>query len=103
MHVIQDENGKPVPHGHNHDHDHEHQHDHHHEQPQPKTQEQMIAVLDYMLAHNRHHTEELNRLAGKLEEMGYKQPAGQVRKAVDDYSKGNLYLGLALDQLKGEP
>ena len=45
-------------HDHVHPHDHEHTHSHDHHSP-----EEALALLTYMLGHNRHHAEELHELA----------------------------------------
>ena len=60
------------------------------------------AVLTYMLEHNQSHAAELDRMAVKLTEEGNAAAAEQVRKAVDEFSKGNLYLSLAVSLVKGE-
>ena len=60
----------------------------------------MTAILDYMLRHNQSHAAELDRLEAKLLEAGMPEAAGHIRKAVDEYTKGNLYLSLALSVVK---
>lgn len=54
------------------------------------------ALLQYMLDHNTHHAAELDQMADKLKADGHEKAAEQIRKAVDEFQKGNLYLGLAL-------
>ncbi len=118
MHLIQDENGNLLPHSHGHDHGHSHGEGHHHHGAEgcggkeckescgqecghgPEGADKMSALLDYMLKHNEHHAAELDQLAGKLAESGKEAAAEQVRRAVDEYQKGNLYLKLALDLAK---
>lgn len=75
-----------------------HSHDHSHEVPEK--QDQMEAVLDYMLKHNEHHAAELDAVAAKLQAAGKTAAAEQIKKAVDEFQKGNLYLGLALSTIK---
>ena len=89
-------------HHHEHEHDHEHHHDHHHDHAHEpvRTKEQMAALLDYMLKHNQSHAAELDRMETKLLEAGMPEAAGHLRKAVDEYTKGNLYLSLALSSVK---
>lgn len=58
------------------------------------------ALLKYMLDHNTHHAAELDQMAGKLAADGHEKAAEQIRKAVDEFQKGNLYLGLALSLVK---
>ena len=95
MHIIKDENGNVCPHGHEHSHEHGHAHTHDGvcqegcggcEPHDPKKEN--IALLTYMLQHNEHHAAELDQMADKL------------RKAVDEFQKGNLYLSVALATVK---
>ena len=58
------------------------------------------ALLKYMLDHNTHHAAELDQMAEKLATEGQEKAAEQIRKAVDEFQKGNLYLGLALSLVK---
>lgn len=103
-------------HVHGHDHDHEEDHHHTHEQdggcgngcegcghthePEAMTGDKMTALLDYMLKHNEHHAAELDQVADRLRAEGKTAAADQIRKAVDEFQKGNLYLGLALASVK---
>ena len=114
MHLIQDENGNIVEHNHSHhqdceqahcqEHDHEGcsscgAHTHNHTQEAPAG-DKMTAVLDYMLKHNEHHAAELDQVAEKLRAEGKDAAAEQIKKAVDEFQKGNLYLSLALSMVK---
>ncbi|MCD7765722.1 MAG: cobalt transporter [Lachnospiraceae bacterium] len=136
MHLIQDENGNPVPHGHTHEHTHthtyEHSHPHTHEHGQEEDHhhthehgdtcpaadgdythcgsceghtheapsgDKMTALLDYMLKHNEHHAAELDQVAGQFHANGKADAAEQIKKAVDEFQKGNLYLRLALSMV----
>lgn len=58
------------------------------------------ALLDYMLKHNEHHAAELDQVADRLRAEGKEAAADQIKKAVDEFKKGNLYLGLALATVK---
>lgn len=110
MHIIKDENGNVCPHGHGHTHDHAHEHSHGQEHAhqgdcqgcdgcaQPVNQNE--ALLGYMLQHNQSHAAELDQMAGKLREAGLEDAAEQIKKAVDEFEKGNLYLGVALAMVK---
>ena len=123
MHLIKDENGNMVAlshedghsHSHSHETDHSHSHEvsgcascqsdcghhgHDHSHAAPETQDQMTAVLDYMLKHNEHHAAELDQMAAKLQAAGKSAAAEQIKKAVDEFQKGNLYLSLALSTVK---
>jgi len=97
-------------HDHAHDHDcgcgHDHGHDHHHhegcgcgcgghEQP-----DENVAILTYMLDHNRHHALELKEIAKHLREVGKDDAAAQIEKGVEDFEKGNMRLSIALSLVK---
>ncbi len=115
MHIIQDENGNPVPHGHDgedghsheHGHTHEHAHDHEHSgapadpgQEEASAQDKQKALLDYMVQHNDHHAAELDDVAEKFRADGQEDVAEQIKKAVDEFQKGNMYLKLAQSMVK---
>jgi len=89
---------------HCHDHDHEHSHSHcgtcgAHTQDVPDG-DKMTALLDYMLKHNEHHAAELDQVAEKFRSEGKEAAAEQIKKAVDEFQKGNLYLKLALSMVQ---
>lgn len=103
-------------HGHENEHEHTHDHtecaqsacesgcggcghDHSHEAQAPQG-DKMVALLDYMLKHNGHHVAELDQVAENLRRAGKDAAAEQIKKAVDEFQKGNLYLGLALASVK---
>ena len=110
MHIVKDENGNLCAHEHGQEHCHHHGDEHHcheagehchgghchsHDEdaaPADKT----AALLKYMLDHNTHHAAELDQMADKLVAEGQEKAAEQIRKAVDEFQKGNLYLSLAL-------
>ncbi len=78
-----------------HTHDHEHPHEHHHEHT---SAEETLALLTYMLGHNRHHAEELHELAHGVEG----EAADLLHGAVADLGSSNEKLARALALLKGE-
>ena len=92
-------------HDHGHDHDCGCGHDHHdhgcgcgcggHEQP-----DENVAILTYMLDHNRHHALELKEIAKHLREVGKDEAAAQIEKGVEDFEKGNMRLSIALSLVK---
>lgn len=110
MHIIHDENGNPIAHGHDHEHAHTHEHgnDHDHDHGCASDNcgscndcgDKTAALLDYMLKHNEHHAAELDQVADRLRAEGKEAAADQIKKAVDEFKKGNLYLGLALATVK---
>ena len=59
-----------------------------------------LHFLTYMLQHNEHHAAELDQMADKLRKAGMDTAAEQIRKAVDEFQKGNLYLSVALATVK---
>lgn len=67
-----------------------------------ETVDQAVALMNYMLDHNRHHAEELHELCHKLENMGKSEAAKALDISVDEFKKGNEYLEAALDALKNE-
>ena len=99
--------------GHDHGHDHEccggHDHGHHHHDhecgcgcgcgghDQP---DENVAILTYMLDHNRHHALELKEIAAHLRSVGKEEAAAQIEKGVEDFEKGNMRLSIALSLVK---
>lgn len=78
--------------------EHTHDHDHHHSHHSP---EESLALLTYMLGHNRHHAEELHELAHGLDD----EAAQLIHDAVIDFQLGNEKLAEALrilQESKGE-
>lgn len=78
--------------------EHTHDHDHHHGHHSP---EESLALLTYMLGHNRHHAEELHELAHGLDD----EAAQLIHDAVIDFQLGNEKLAEALrilQESKGE-
>lgn len=100
-------------HGHEEDHTHEHSEctsegcaggcggcgSHEHAQDVPQG-DKLAALLDYMLKHNEHHAAELDQVSEKLRVAGKEAAADHIKKAVDEFQKGNLYLSLALASVK---
>ena len=96
---------------HHHDHEccggHDHGHHHHdhecgcgcgcggHDQP-----DENVAILTYMLDHNRHHALELKEIAAHLRTVGKEEAAAQIEKGVEDFEKGNMRLSIALSLVK---
>ena len=76
-----------------HSHTHSHDHDHPHHSP-----EEALALLSYMVQHNRHHAEELHELSHSLED----EAAQLIHDAILDFDLGNEKLDEALKLLKGE-
>ena len=129
MHTHTFEHSHPHDHAHGHEDDHHHEHGtengkmhcngtdghchgseghchgaeghcHSHESKGSTPANQNEALLKYMLDHNTHHAAELDQMAQKLSADGHENAAEQIRKAVDEFQKGNLYLSLALSLVK---
>ena len=97
-------------HEHTHAHDHEHDHDHTHPHTHPHSHEtapaqdgymtQTLALLRYMLEHNRSHAEEVKALIPKLTEQGLADAAMMLDSCVSSYHDGNEWLAAALRKLE---
>ena len=97
-------------HGHSHDHEccggHDHDHEHHHDHGcgcgcgGHDLPDENVAILTYMLDHNRHHALELKEIAAHLREVGKDEAAAQIEKGVEDFEKGNMRLSIALSLVK---
>lgn len=79
-----------------------HDHSHHSQEIGFETLDQAVALMSYMLEHNRHHAEELHDLCHKLEAMGKGDVANLLDASVDDFRSGNAMLESALALLKKE-
>lgn len=109
-----------LEHTHVHSHEHGHEHDHNHEHThgtggscgqeacgectgcsqEDHAASKNTALLTYMYQHNQSHAAELDQMAAKLQQEGMEKAAEQIRKAVDEFQKGNMYLNLALAMVK---
>ena len=88
-------------HAHGHEQEHTHQHPHDHEPPHSHDRhspEEALALLAYMVQHNRHHAEELHELAHSMDD----DAAQLIHDAILDFDLGNEKLDEALKLLKGE-
>ena len=97
---------------HSHEHTHTHTHEHEHDKSHTHThgecscngeatsQNETLALLDYMLKHNEHHTLELETIKEQLATMGHSEAAVQMESVITDYQKGNVRLAAILASLK---
>ena len=60
--------------------------------------QEALALLAYMVQHNRHHAEELHELAHSMDD----EAAQLIHDAILDFDLGNEKLDEALKLLKGE-
>lgn len=82
---------------HNHEHVHEHHHDHENEHcHEHHSHEEALALLTYMVGHNKHHTEELHDIAHSTDG----EAAQLLHEAVSQYTQANEKLEKALALLK---
>ena len=73
-------------------------HMHHTAEEEHHSPQELLALVEYMANHNKHHTEELHGLS-----HGIEGEAGQlIHDACVDYQVGNEKLEEALRILKGE-
>lgn len=72
---------------------HEHHHDHTHE---VHDREELVALLTYMVKHNKHHAEELAELGQSVDGKA----AEYLAEAIADFNAGNAKLDLALALLQ---
>ena len=77
------------------EHIHEHGHSHEHREHSP---EETLALLRYMIDHNKHHAEELHELAHSIGG----DAASLIHDAIVDFNLANEKLEEALQILKGE-
>ena len=88
--------------GHEHAHEHACHHGHTHEHAVELSPEQTLALMTYMLEHNRSHAEELHNIAHALEAQGKQECANLVGEAVHYFGHCNDKLEAALRLVKGE-
>ncbi len=80
-----------------------HEHTHMHENITAfDSKDQALALVAYMLEHNKAPTEELHEICHKLEASGEKEAAFLVDDAVDKFREGDTLLEAALAALKKE-
>ncbi len=100
MHVITDENGNVIQHGHSHTHGDCHEGSCGSCGGCADAEKETVALVSYMVDHNKHHAAELAEMGKKLREMGKTEAADQIDKAVSDFESGNVRLSVALSLLK---
>lgn len=80
---------------------HDHSHEHRHEAGENNAM-QTVALLRYMLDHNRHHAEELHDLAHQLNGQGKEAAADRIHEAIHSFNEGNEFLQQALAAMESE-
>lgn len=76
-----------------HSHSHEHGHAHH-------SEEETLALLTYMLDHNRHHSEDIHEIYRDLEAAGKADAAKLLHDAMELFNQANDKLDEALKLMK---
>ena len=93
------------PHDHDHLHGEGHTHDHSHcggscsgcqSQCEHTPQEELVALMKYMVNHNAAHARELADLAAKAQQVAGQGAYDQIMAAVSDFEKGNLRLSAVM-------
>jgi len=79
-----------------HDH-HDHGHEHHHHEHEHVSGAEALAILTYMLDHNRHHADELHDIAHSAEPA---EAAALLHEAVALFNQANDKLEQALQLMK---
>ena len=86
-------------HTHDHEHAHEHSHEHSHDHENCTPEEELIALMKYMVGHNAAHAEELAGLAERIRDIGKQEAYEQIMQAVADFEKGNERLSQVLSKM----
>ena len=85
-----------------HTHTHDDEHCHCHEDHKEHSANEDVALLKYMIEHNRHHGEDLHELFHTLDGADKKEAAALVGEAMHFFDHGNEKLSAALKLLGGE-
>ena len=94
-------------HGHIHSHDHSHDHGHNHGHSHghgnvPGTSAKDLALLKYMLEHNKQHARELSETGARLADAGFDHAADMISDAVHYFDHANDSLEIAVSLIGGE-
>ena len=85
-----------------HSHSHPHTHAHPHGEAAAMSSEETLALLGYMLDHNRHHADELHDICHALESGGKAEAAAKLSEALHYFDHCNDALEQAVALAKGE-
>ena len=83
-------------------HSHPHTHAHPHGEAAAMSAEETLALLVYMLDHNRHHADELHDICQALESDGKAEAAEKLSEALHYFDHCNDALEEAVKLAKGE-
>ena len=84
--------------GHDHSHEHEHEHKHEHSHGVSSTD---LALLKYMLEHNKQHASELSDIGARISDSGVKGAAKFIDEAVHYFDHANESLEKAVGLIEG--
>ena len=93
-------------HSHNHEHTHSdgtvhsHEHEHSHTHGLVENKDQIVALLDYMVKHNKSHEAELTKIIEKLGDLDKADAAELVESARKCFKEGNDLLLKAYELVK---
>ena len=87
-----------IPHCHDHSHNHDHNNDH---AEAPDASPKDIALLKYMLEHNRQHARELAEAGGRLAGEGLANAAELINDAAHYFDRANEKLEKAVGLIGG--
>lgn len=76
-------------------------HCHGHEHTHKCGEDELVALMKYMLNHNASHTKELSEIAEKLGEKNESEAYDFVKEAISDFEAANKKLSLALEAIVG--
>ena len=92
----------PHEHEHDHEHGHSHGHGHSHEKPEAATASAKdLALLKYMLEHNKQHALELSQTGERLANAGFDHAADMISDAVHYFDHANDSLETAVELIGG--
>ena len=90
-------------HSHSHSHDHEHRDSHSHDSDSDAVgaddvgaSKKDVALLTYMLEHNKQHARELSEVGARLAESGFEHAADMIADAVHYFDHANDSLEIAV-------
>jgi len=86
---------------HSHGHIHSHSHDHDHGTA-PGASAKDLALLKYMLEHNKQHARELSETGARLAEAGFDHAADMINDAVHYFDHANDSLEIAVGLIGGQ-
>ena len=101
-HECNHEHGHNHDHDHSHDHEHNHSHDHDHSTPDisasknNQASSKDVALLTYMLAHNKQHARELAETGSRLADAGFREASELIEEAIHYFDHANESLDKAV-------